>query len=523
MEKIKNGFTLIELLAVIVVLAVISVIAIPIIIGTIEKAEKGAFKDSVLNAYNTIEYKLYKMETSVIPEGGIEVNDLNIKENFIDGKFIRNKDNKIVAYYIRTSKYCAYGEINKLLIEKNCDDLDKTSPVVDPSKLAVVTTSKSITTYILDGLAEDPESGIQKYIVNLYKEEEKLETKELTDIGQITFENLTNATLYEIEIIAVNSGKKESEKIKKEATTAFINVPTYNITPTEVSQSKTVTITYPSGYTNEYSVDSGVTWNTYIEPITFTTNGTVISRVNDGINYVTGSSQLILGIDTTSPTSSTFTFNRTSSSITITASGIDDESGISMYQFSKDDGTTWSDAQSNNTYTFSGLTATTYNVKTRVYNNTYGVEGIKNNYLDSSTSNISLVISTVGIGNGAYYNISDYNSVSLSAYAYNGYGHWWENVYKYGDGNYYVFSASATATLCLYNSTSGARTCIVSITASNNSQNTTHVFTSANRTAYDKFYASWSSYTYCCGMQGNIQEVNSYPSAGSSASAIKFQ
>ena len=43
----KKGFTLIELLAVIVVLAIIALIATPTILGVIEKAKKGSFKNSV--------------------------------------------------------------------------------------------------------------------------------------------------------------------------------------------------------------------------------------------------------------------------------------------------------------------------------------------------------------------------------------------------------------------------------------------------------------------------------------------
>ena len=43
----KKGFTLIELLAVIIILAVIALIATPLIMGTITKAKKNAFKDTV--------------------------------------------------------------------------------------------------------------------------------------------------------------------------------------------------------------------------------------------------------------------------------------------------------------------------------------------------------------------------------------------------------------------------------------------------------------------------------------------
>ena len=44
--KKRNGFTLIELLAVLVILTVIGLIAVPIIMKTIEKAKKGASKNS---------------------------------------------------------------------------------------------------------------------------------------------------------------------------------------------------------------------------------------------------------------------------------------------------------------------------------------------------------------------------------------------------------------------------------------------------------------------------------------------
>lgn len=46
MMKLKKGFTLIELLAVIVILAVIALIATPLIMGTITKAKRNAFRDT---------------------------------------------------------------------------------------------------------------------------------------------------------------------------------------------------------------------------------------------------------------------------------------------------------------------------------------------------------------------------------------------------------------------------------------------------------------------------------------------
>ncbi|MBE6159928.1 MAG: hypothetical protein E7157_02650 [Lactobacillales bacterium] len=74
------------------------------------------------------------------------------------------------------------------------------------------------------------------------------------------------------------------------------------MTNSTTSNSKIVTITYPSGYNYEYSLDGGKTWKTSTsttKKIEFQTNGTVIARVNDGVNYVTGSTYTVSGIDNT--------------------------------------------------------------------------------------------------------------------------------------------------------------------------------------------------------------------------------
>ena len=54
----KKGFTLIELLAVIVILAVIALIATPLVLNIIERAEKGAFKDSVYGIMEAAEFQV---------------------------------------------------------------------------------------------------------------------------------------------------------------------------------------------------------------------------------------------------------------------------------------------------------------------------------------------------------------------------------------------------------------------------------------------------------------------------------
>ena len=94
-------------------------------------------------------------------------------------------------------------------------------------------------------------------------------------------------------------------------------------------------------------------------------------------------------IDSTAPTSAIFEATSTSNSIKVTASGIDNESGITHYQFSKDGESTWlpSTPQTSSTYTFDGLTSGSYNIKVRVYNGTYNNGGRL--YKDSDTKTIT--------------------------------------------------------------------------------------------------------------------------------------
>jgi len=87
----------------------------------------------------------------------------------------------------------------------------------------------------------------------------------------------------------------------------------------------------------------------------------------DNIVIVTGSCD---ALDITPPTITIASNLVTSSSITIVANAEDLESGINGYQFSKDNGNTWTTKQISNVYNFTGLTNdTNYTFKVRVYNN----------------------------------------------------------------------------------------------------------------------------------------------------------
>ncbi len=67
----KKGFTLIELLAIIVILAIIAVITVPIILGIIEEAKKGAAKNSAYGFKDAVQ-KYYVSE--VMDNNDLELN-----------------------------------------------------------------------------------------------------------------------------------------------------------------------------------------------------------------------------------------------------------------------------------------------------------------------------------------------------------------------------------------------------------------------------------------------------------------
>lgn len=89
------------------------------------------------------------------------------------------------------------------------------------------------------------------------------------------------------------------------------------------------------------------------------------------MNGEKGSSVVEVAVDTSEPEEVDFSTLSTTNSITVVARGKDSESGIVRYQFSKDNGTTWSEIGSSNMYTFRDLQAGSYQVKVRVYNGTY--------------------------------------------------------------------------------------------------------------------------------------------------------
>lgn len=124
----KNGFTLIELLAVIVILAIIALIAVPLILNVIEKAKKGAFKDSTYGVMKAAEYASLssRLESNFTGDlifkftDGELFNDNGIKLNYNgdtpkDGMLTVRADGKI-QLSLTNGEYCARKDFDEIEI-----------------------------------------------------------------------------------------------------------------------------------------------------------------------------------------------------------------------------------------------------------------------------------------------------------------------------------------------------------------------------------------------------------------------
>lgn len=167
-------------------------------------------------------------------------------------------------------------------------------------------TSKSIQA-IATGI--DRDSGIKKY-------EFSINDGEWIDNGSgntYTFDNLKTGN-YTIKVRVTDNVDLQSEGSSVISTVSIVS-PTYSVNPSGWVKSKTVTVNYENGYTNQFRVLSGtavykgvaVNNNSWITisgnsaDVVFNSNGTIEARSTDEINTVTSSALTISQIDNTIP------------------------------------------------------------------------------------------------------------------------------------------------------------------------------------------------------------------------------
>lgn len=149
-----------------------------------------------------------------------------------------------------------------------------------------------------------------------------------------------------------------------------------------------VTITYPAEVTiKQYSLD-GTNWSTYTGVLNISSNTAVYAKGSDEVGNQTAQATLaVANIDKTAPTITASSGAVTTTTIIVNASASDAGSGLKIvsYEYSKDNGVTWTPATNVTSYTFAGLTTlTTYQCKVRVSDNALNI-----------TTSVAVGISTI--------------------------------------------------------------------------------------------------------------------------------
>lgn len=440
--KKKKGFTLIELLAVIVVLAIIALIAVPLVTSQVEKSRQSAFKNSVIEASRGLTLYLNENQISMTPgvDYGIDITELKNKKyiisNLISGKFVEI-DGKINSYYITDGRYCAYGTIDNLEIDKDCSKLNPSTPKLENDAFNLSSTTNTITVTVDENkIIDDKDMQNTSYTLNLYLGKKLISTiAQKQNQNTYMFKNLKKETEYTVELVVVNSSLKQAKQ-SKNISTRKMEKPEFEINPKDYSYEKNVIIKYnPTGISNpKYyfkiltseknitlegkikkcsdsksniyrpepnscsvstnQIENNVWYQTdnKTQQILLKENAVIIANIYDGNNYVDNSSTMtITTIDTTSPTNVDFSYKKTANSITLIASGEDSESGIYGYQFYLEDNG-WTEVITENSYTFKPVLQNhTYKAKVRVINNTYkkGDTLNKKSYTESEEKSIT--------------------------------------------------------------------------------------------------------------------------------------
>ena len=417
----KKGFTLVELLAVIIILSIIALITTPVIVEIINNADKKSLEITCKEIYKSYEqYEISedigksdycsvfeffeKRETTEIIDGVkyVPISKLEIKGEIPkDGTFKICNDSKQLI--IDNGKYTCIKDNDSIKI---IDGTIRPNNLYDPIIKNVTLTSTTNSIKVFVETMED-KSVIKKYYYRINGQEFS------SDSNTKTFDGLKNNEEYKIDVIVENINGFKSKTTKKTIKTKNIIPPIIKQTGQTIisgynyAQLKTIQITYSN--TNITSpvyyfkssvgatVASGVvtascgtgtnpgtctnsnvttlvanTWykTTSTTPsIVYEKNGVLYTLTSDGKNISGTSTFTISKIDTSAPSASMSVGNIKTDRATITAICSDAESGITKYEYSKDNGTTWISNGTTNNYTFTGLTKeTSYQYKIRCTN-----------------------------------------------------------------------------------------------------------------------------------------------------------
>ena len=243
-----------------------------------------------INCFSTLSKKLYSLDNG---STWLEYKGLF---NVVAGSVVLAKGIKtdktetdVVTYNVPTSNG----------ISNNAIDGDKsTSAILNANKDYIFTVSedtigKNLRFFLGSEVSNDAS-------IKIYDKNNK-EILNTTFVNNLTVINIpTNAYKF-----IINAGSKEltineiniRKELEKNET-----IPSISINDVNWTSNKTIEITYPEGYKNEYSLDLGTTWNEYTEPITVETNTTIFTRVVKDEKVIGSSSFVVTRIDNVEPT-----------------------------------------------------------------------------------------------------------------------------------------------------------------------------------------------------------------------------
>ena len=396
----KKGFTLIELLAVIVILAIISLITTPMILNVVDESRKQSFKETCNQIYDSAD--MYIFNEAVLGNDNLCVTfdfGKNNKEQLTEGETIYEPVSKLnlKGELPKSGTYKICNKKRELLIDdgrytcvKNNEKSEILSGTISenditPPILNDITLTSTANTISVVVDAKEPDGEITKYYYKIG------EDTNWSTSNSYKFSNLDSNKEYEITVTVENKSELKSNSITKKITTTVISQPTFEVIKnpenTEYSTSKILTIKYDSNTElNNYfktsveaTVSQGIVTevcgtgnepnnctasnvttlvaNTWYKAsgtkpsIVYTSNGTLYAMTIDTNNISTMSTYEVTKIDTTKPIVEIQTSNKKTDRITINAVCTDTESGITKYEYSKDNGTTWIEDKTSHTFT----------------------------------------------------------------------------------------------------------------------------------------------------------------------------
>ena len=381
----NKGITLIALVITIIVLLILAGITIQSIThtGILKNAKQAQLENKRGQISEYLKLKLINEQTNN-PFGSAEeiitATRNNVIENIDDLKKIGKEvtieetsteedgENVDIYFYVIVDKDVYKVELNDVTF---IGEQGEFFPVI---KLKSI--SNTTNTITVEVTTKRNQGGkLEYYIKSEDKEEYKL-IKTTTE-EKYTYEELEQGKKYNIKVIAVAENKKTVELIVEQTTGKIGDLTEANAkftySPSTWTNGNVIATvsTDVTGFIIQTSKD-GNTWSNTTSQ-TMSVNGPVYARLWDGTNAGGMLAGNVTKIDKEAPKSFTPTTSSTTNSITVVANTTDQtktptngESGMEGYRFSKDEGKTWTEWQTNGTYKFNDMlkdiNGSTYNI-----------------------------------------------------------------------------------------------------------------------------------------------------------------